>query len=150
MGVFVDENETFPVVIFYHEERNEDGVLLNTEVSSDEKVDWEKLECWFCQPSVGIFSSILEEATVLNSISQKPVIRTRVLRDMVLRYLMKKWNQQTPNGDMVPINETTISKMDIKVANEIFLKYIINVQLDVLLQAIIKHETDSEAIARRF
>jgi len=149
MGIFVDENDLFPIKIWYKEFRDDDGDLIYTDVSSEEKDGWDELECFFCQPSVGIFSHVLEEATVLNALNQKPVIRTRILRDLSLIYLMKKWSARH-NDAPVPINEETINSLDFKIANEIFLQYIYNVRLDIYLQAIIKDESESENILRRF
>lgn len=149
MGIFVDESDVFPVSIYYKEFRDENGALIYTDVSNEEIDGWDKLEAYFCQPSVSVFSSILEESTVLNSLNQKPVIRTRILRDMSLLHLMKSWSA-TCDDAPVPINEQTISTLDLKIANELFLQYIYNVKLDVYLQAIIKDESENENILRRF
>ena len=149
MGIFVDENDVFPIQIYYKEFRNDNGDLIYTDVSLEKIDDWDELSASFCQPSVDIFSGILEEATVLNSLSQKPVIRTSVLRDLTLVHLMKSWSAQENNGDPSPINSQTIGKLDFKIANELFLQYIYNVKLDIYLRAIIKNESESDSIFGR-
>ena len=98
---------------------------------------------------MSIFSGILEDATVLNSLSQRPVIRTRVLRDLTLIHLMKSWSATDSDGMPMPINEQIIGSLDFKIANELFLQYIYNVKLDIYLQAIIKDESESDSILRR-
>lgn len=149
MSIFVDENEVFPIKIYYKEFRDENNILIYIDVSGEPLEDWEELEAYFCQPSVSSFSEILEEATVLNSLSQKPVIRTRILRDLTLLYLMKSWSIKGEDDQQVPINEQTISKLDFKIANELFLQYIYNVKLDIYLKSIIKKESDNDDILRR-
>lgn len=149
MGIFVDENNTFPIKIWYKEFFDNFGNLIYTDVSNEELPGWDELEAYFCQPSISVFSHILEESTVLNALNQKPVIRTRVLRDLSLLYLMKKWSA-TKDDLPVPINEQSIGAMDFKVANELFLQYVYNVKLDIYLQAMIKEESESESILRGF
>ena len=149
MSVFVDESDVFPVTLYCKEFRDENGALIYTDVSNEFIDGWEELKAYFCQPSVAIFSGILEEATVLNSLNQKPVIRTRTLRDLTLLHLMKSWSAIDNNGLPVPINEQTIGCLDFKIANELFLQYIYNVKLDIYLQAIIKDESESDNILRR-
>lgn len=149
MSIFVDENDVFPVKIYYKEFRDDNGALIYTDVSDEPLDDWDELEAYFCQPSVAVFSTILEEATVLNSLSQKPVVRTRVLRDLTLLYLMKSWSVKGIDDQVVPINEQTIGQLDFKIANELFLQYIYNVKLDIYLRSIIKNESESDNILRR-
>jgi len=148
MGIFVDEKDTFPIKIYYKEFKDDFGNLIYTDVSNEYIEGWDEIEAFFCQPSSSVFSSIIEDATVLNSLNQKPVIRTRTLRDLTLLYLMKKWSVKQNDLDM-PINEETISKLDFKISNELFLQYIYNVKLDIYLQAIIKNESESDNILRR-
>lgn len=148
MGVFVDENDTFPIKIYYKENRDENNKLLNVETSDKYNDGWNELEAYFCQPSVATFSAILEEATVLNSLNQKPVIRTRTLRDLVLLHFMKDWSLKDSGDNKIPINQDTIGKLVFGIANELFLQYIYNVKIDVYLQAIIKDEKNNENLLR--
>jgi hypothetical protein len=140
MSIFVDENQTFPIVIYYTQVFNEENILLYTDVSDTPQDGWKILSTEFCQPSAGVFSDILEQATVVNSLSHKPVLRTRVLRDMILVRLMKKWSVLNNEGLEVPINEQTINNMEIKIANLLFISYIRNTKLDAVLNAIIREE----------
>lgn len=148
MGVFVDENDTFSIKIYYKENRDENNKLLNVETSDKYNDGWNELEAYFCQPSVATFSAILEEATVLNSLNQKPVIRTRTLRDLVLLHFMKDWSLKDSGDNKIPINQDTVGKLVFGIANELFLQYIYNVKIDVYLQAIIKDEKNNENLLR--
>lgn len=151
MSIFVNQDDLFKITIYYKEFFNDDGALLYTDVAGEKIDGWDELNAYFCQPSVGIFSYILEEATVLNGLNQKPVIRTRALRDLILTHLMKKWDAKMKINDVemdAPINDKMISELDIKIANELFLKYIMSVKLDVLLQAVIKNESENDNMLR--
>ena len=140
MSIFVDETETFPITIYYKQVKDEIGNLLYTDVSPEQCDGWEILTCKFCQPSAGIFSDILEQATVVNSYSHKPVLRTRMLRDLILFLLMKEWSVVNENGQMIPICEDSIRLMDIKVANLLFIEYIKTTKLTAVLKAVIRDE----------
>lgn len=150
MSIFVDEKETFPINVYYKEVRDDEGNLLYNDVAVDSPErnleDYEKLTAWFCQPSDAVFGAILEEATVLNALNQRPVIRTRVLRDMTLQTLMKEWSAKDDNDNPIPITPDTLGALDIKIANELFLQYMYQVQLDVQLEAIIKNESENDRI----
>jgi len=139
MSIFVDESQTFPIVIYYQQVFDGD-TLLYTDVSDIPQDGWKILKTEFCQPSSGVFSDILEQATVVNSLSHKPVLRTRVLRDLILVRLMKQWSALNKEGFEVPINEQSISNMEIKVANLLFISYIKNTKLESVLKAIIREE----------
>ena len=148
MNIFVDENETFPVCLYFTEERDEDGNLLNVEVSEEEKEGWEKIETEFCQPSAGSFSEILEQATVLNDLNQKPLIKTSIFRDLILYRFMKKWNRflDEEKERMIPINPDNLYNLHVNISNGLFLTYIQKTKMDIKLQTIIKREEETNRI----
>lgn len=147
MSVFVDENETFPIVLYVKNVKSEEGFLLNVEVSDQEQSgeEWEKIRANFCQPSSFSMNSILERSTVLNSLNQRPVIQTGLLRDGIILMFLRKfeiWNPEEEDWVISPLNEMSIQKMHFNLSNELFLQYIYNVKLDIYLEAIINNDSE--------
>ena len=62
---------------------------------------------------------------------------------------MKEWNK-SEEGTAIPICEETIANTHFHIANKLFLEYIKTTKLHAVLQAIIKDETESDNLLRRF
>jgi len=133
MSIFVDQNETFTINVYYKENRNENGELENFDVCGEPKADYKQITAKFCQPSADVFGRILSEATIINHMNQKPIMKTDVLRTFILSTLMKEWSATNDSGDVVPINTSTVSNIHVKIANYLFLQYLKKSTLDVVL-----------------
>lgn len=134
MSIFVDENETFPIVIYWKGSRNEKGDLVSIDVSDEEIPGGEKIEALFCQASADTFGDILENSTIISHIDQKPILRSRMLRDQVLLRLMKSWSL-----DKV-INLENICSLHVKISNKLFVNYMNETKLAPIVKKIIEEE----------
>lgn len=149
MSIFVDPNETFTIGMYYKELRNNNNELESIDVSEDFKDGYKKITTKFSQASADVFSKILEEATIVNHVSQEPIMRTRVLRDYVLSELMKSWDVVDDDGEVIPININTVGSLNIIVANYLFLNYIKRSQLEIMLKSISKGKDNLKTILNR-
>lgn len=149
MGIFVDENDTFPIDAWYNEVRDERGRLRRVEVSPTPQDGWTHVRGHFCQPGSEVFGIILEEATIINSASLKPILQTRRLRESVLMRLMKRWamvddladDPDSPEAEtMLPHLPQTIAGTHWSLTNHLFLSYMEETKMEEVIDAAVDSE----------
>ena len=150
MSIFVDENDTFPIDVWYDEVRDERGKLRHIDVSETLVAGWAHLRGHFCQPGSEVFGVILEDATIINSISLKPILQTRRLRDLVLLKLMKQWAivddaAADPEAEeaetKLPLNAQSLGTTHWLLTNHLFVEYMTETKMEDAIEVAVEQET---------
>lgn len=114
MSIFVDPNATFPVFLKYEDVHASNGAAVGIRILSDEAEgdDVNVLVCDAAGRDFDTMSAIMEEATIINHISGKPMVRASVLcRHIALRFF-KSWNlKEYDTENYLPIDAELIGKM---------------------------------------
>lgn len=150
MGVFVDDNDTFPIDAWYNEVRDERGRLRRVEVSPTPMEGWMHVRGHFCQPGSEVFGLILEDATIISSATLKPILQTRRLREAVLLRLMKRWahvddladDPDSPDAETpLPHTPQTIAGTHWGLTNHLFVSYMEETRMEDVIDAAVESET---------
>jgi hypothetical protein len=113
--------------------------LVAVEASDEKKAGWNVLRGEFCQASSKVFGDILEQATVINHVSMKPVLRTSAVRDGILLRLMKAWSNQKNGEEPTPLplarnGSPVIDDLHANIANWLFVTYVNKTKLSPALK----------------
>ncbi len=168
MDILVDENETFPIVVFYRVIRNEMGQKIRVEAVTDEvrqawdpekrgevwdDSQWKRIEAHFIQPSSNRFGEALELATIINHVNFRPLLRTWTFRECVLIFFMKAWDASIRNDAegrpiILPINSQTMGDLHYEVSQALFMDYMNKTGMAAELKAALKDEQAARLMAR--
>jgi hypothetical protein len=114
MSIFVNPEETFPVIIRFKIKNVVNDVitavkiLKSNEESDDDTVS---LICDAKGRDFETMSNILEEATIINAVTGNPMVRTFVLCKLIILSFFSSWNlKDAETGNTVPITSENIGK----------------------------------------
>ncbi len=114
MSIFVNPEETFPVIIRFkiknvvNEVITAVKILKPNEESDDDTVS---LICDAKGRDFETMSNILEEATIINAVTGNPMVRTFVLCKLIILSFFSSWNlKDAETGNVVPITSENIGK----------------------------------------
>ena len=114
MSIFVNPEETFPVIIRFkiknvvNEVITAVKILKPNEESDDDTVS---LICDAKGREFETMSNILEEATIINAVTGNPMVRTFVLCKLIILSFVSSWNlKDAETGNTVPITSENIGK----------------------------------------
>lgn len=114
MSIFVNPEETFPVIIRFkiknvvNEVITAVKILKPNEESDDDTVS---LICDARGRDFETMSNILEEATIINAVTGNPMVRTFVLCKLIILSFFSSWNlKDAETGNVVPITSENIGK----------------------------------------
>jgi hypothetical protein len=114
MSIFVNPEETFPVIIRFkiknvvNEVITAVKILKPNEESDDDTVS---LICDAKGRDFETMSNILEEATIINAVTGNPMVRTFVLCKLIVLSFFSSWNlKDAETGNIVPITSENIGK----------------------------------------
>ena len=114
MSIFVNPEETFPVIIRFKIKNEVNDVitavkiLKSNEESDDDTVS---LICDAKGRDFETMSNILEEATIINAVTGNPMVRTFVLCKLIILSFFSSWNlKDAETGNVVPITSENIGK----------------------------------------
>jgi hypothetical protein len=114
MSIFVNPEETFPVIIRFKIKNVVNDVitavkiLKSNEESDDDTVS---LICDAKGRDFETMSNILEEATIINAVTGNPMVRTFVLCKLIILSFFSSWNlKDAETGNVVPITSENIGK----------------------------------------
>ena len=114
MSIFVNPEETFPIIIRFkiknvvNEVITAVKILKPNEESDDDTVS---LICDARGRDFETMSNILEEATIINAVTGNPMVRTFVLCKLIILSFFSSWNlKDAETGNTVPISSENIGK----------------------------------------
>ena len=154
LDIFVDEDELFPITIHYRVVRDDDGNKIRVETSSSGGEGWRSITGNFSQPSSQAFGEVLEQATIINHMDFRPLLRTWSLRDGTLMRFMKNWDVKSGKfGDdgkdiFIPISYKAISEIHYEISQSLFLEYMNKTGLAAELKAALRDEQTVRMRAR--
>ena len=114
MSIFVNPEETFPVIVRFkiknvvNEVITAVKILKPNEESDDDTVS---LICDAKGRDFETMSNVLEEATIINAVTGNPMVRTFVLCKLIILSFFSSWNlKDAETGNVVPITSENIGK----------------------------------------
>ena len=114
MSIFVNPEETFPVIIRFKIKNGVNDVVTSVKIlkSNDESDDDTiSLICDAKGRDFETMSNILEEATIINAVTGNPMVRTFVLCKLIVLSFFTSWNlKDAETGNIVPITTENIGK----------------------------------------
>ena len=114
MSIFVNPEETFPVIIRFKVKNIVNDVVTSVKIlKSNEESDDDTISL-ICDAKGRDFetmSNILEEATIINAVTGNPMVRTFVLCKLIILSFFSSWNlKDAETGNIVPITSENIGK----------------------------------------
>lgn len=128
MSIFVNPDALITVRVRYIELKNDEeqvvGVKILPENSSKDKKEREII-CTARGRDYKTMSEILEQCTLINHITGKPMIRSKIFRTMIMEKFFVTWNVFDSNQNMIPITSSTIDNMFEQLVRKLVNKWII-------------------------
>lgn len=114
MSIFVDPNETFPVMVKFRYISQIEGVVTSVAILPND-AEGEGVQILVCD-AVGrdfeTMSKVMEDATIINHVTGNPMVRISVLCRLVIMRFFRGWNiRDQKTGQPVPINSETLSSI---------------------------------------
>jgi hypothetical protein len=114
MSIFVNPEETFPVIIRFKIKNVVNEVITAVKIlkpSEESDDDTISLICDAKGRDFETMSNILEEATIINAVTGNPMVRTFVLCKLIILSFFSSWNlKDAETGNVVPITSENIGK----------------------------------------
>ena len=114
MSIFVNPEETFPVIIRFKIKNVVNDVITSVKIlkpSEESDEDTISLICDAKGRDFETMSNILEEATIINAVTGNPMVRTFVLCKLIILSFFTSWNlKDAETGNIVPITSENIGK----------------------------------------
>jgi len=114
MSIFVNPEETFPVIIRFKIKNVVNDVITAVKIlkpSDESDDDTVSLICDAKGRDFETMSNILEEATIINAVTGNPMVRTFVLCKLIILSFFSSWNlKDAETGNVVPITSENIGK----------------------------------------
>jgi len=116
-GIFVDDNDTFEVTIYYSENNKKITIL------EDKKEGCKSLSIIFRRPNFNMSQQILGSCTEISN--NGPVVNVFKLRYSLIYFLAKSWNVKNEKNEAVELNNENIGKLKPEIVS-FFIKNIQN------------------------
>ena len=114
MSIFVNPEETFPVIIRFKIKNVVNEVITAVKIlkpSEESDDDTISLICDAKGRDFETMSNILEEATIINAVTGNPMVRTFVLCKLIILSFFSSWNlKDAETGNVVQITSENIGK----------------------------------------
>jgi hypothetical protein len=114
MSIFVNPEETFPVIIRFKIKNVVNDVITAVKIlkpNEESDDDTVSLICDAKGRDFETMSNILEEATIINAVTGNPMVRTFVLCKLIILSFFSSWNlKDAETGNVVPITSENIGK----------------------------------------
>ena len=114
MSIFVNPEETFPVIIRFKIKNVVNDVITSVKIlkpNEESDDDTVSLICDAKGRDFETMSNILEEATIINAVTGNPMVRTFVLCKLIILSFFSSWNlKDAETGNTVPITSENIGK----------------------------------------
>ena len=112
-SIFVNPEETFPIIVKLKVKNEVDGVITSIKIwkTDEEGDDIISLICDAKGRDFETMSQILEEATIINTVTGNPMVRTYILCKLIILSFFKSWNlKDSETGNLIPITNENIGK----------------------------------------
>jgi hypothetical protein len=123
MGIFVNNN-LFEIVIYYKEVLN-NGSSVSIKILNQYEEGAYKIVCKAKGRDFDTMSKILEESTILNSITGSPMLRISVFYKLVVRNFVKEMKVHAETTENVEITVENISNLYYDIVKSIAKKWMI-------------------------
>lgn len=114
MSIFVNREETFPIIIRFKIKNIVNDVVTSVKIlKSNEETDEDtvSLICDARGRDFETMSNILEEASIINAVTGNPMVRTFVLCKLIVLSFFTSWNlKDAETGNIIPITSENIGK----------------------------------------
>lgn len=114
MSIFVNPEETFPIIIRFKVKNVVNDVITSVKILKEKDESDDETISLICDAKGRDFetmSNILEEATIINAVTGNPMVRTFVLCKLIVISFFTSWNlKDAETGNIVPITSENIGK----------------------------------------
>lgn len=124
MSIFVDKNVTFPIILYYQVVKNDEGTIVGVKILKEDDPDAQKLICQARGCDYDTMSQIMEQVTVINHYTGKPMIRSKMFFRLMLLNFFVSWNATGVDGNSRPITNESVGEVHDRIARAIIAKYI--------------------------
>jgi hypothetical protein len=120
MSIIIKPNETFEIRINFYKIENE----VLSKIKIDKNGDC-LLVCDASKKDFKTMSTIIEEATIINSVNGKPFLRSKILcYQIMLNFIKSIRVVDNENEEYHTVNESTINNMEYDVVKTICKKWL--------------------------
>jgi len=120
MSIIIKPNETFEIRINFYKIENE----ILSKIKIDKNGDC-LLVCDASKKDFKTMSTIIEEATIINSVNGKPFLRSKILcYQIMLNFIKSIRVVDNENEEYHTVNESTINNMEYDVVKTICKKWL--------------------------
>ena len=127
MNIFVDPKITFKITIKYEHIANSDGVITGVKIlpSNVEKSETVRsLVCHCAGRDYDNMSKVLEESTIINHITGRPLVRYSLFCKLIVLRFVKHWTATHIDGNPIPIRSETVNQMQYDIIKAISKEWI--------------------------
>lgn len=114
MSIFISE-DTFDLKLCYLAHKDNEGNVMSVSVANPAQPGAEFLNCKVKGRDFDTMSKIMEDATIVNHITGKPMVRSAVLCRLILVNFFKSWDAKDKNGMSRLLNVESVGKVDYKI-----------------------------------
>lgn len=114
MSIFVDANKTFPVMVKFKFVHNAEGAVTGVRIlpRNAEGEGVQSIVCDAVGRDFDTMSKVMEDASLINHVTGKPMVRISVLCRMIILRFFRGWNiKDKKTGDAVPITSETLNSL---------------------------------------
>jgi hypothetical protein len=127
MSIFVDSRVTFPVKIRYASVYAPNGIAMGVRLLREDEQAEGATD--IILDAVGrdydTMSAIMEDATIVNHITGKPMVRSSVLCRLILLRFTKSWNvKELGTDNYIPVTSELVGRLHYNVAKALARKWL--------------------------
>jgi hypothetical protein len=115
MSIFINTEETFLLKLRFVYKYNDLAQPIGVKIINDDAEFIENEQCLSCQVKgrdYDTMSRVLEKTTIINHISGKPMIRSRVFNKLIIVSFFISWDAVDDQDKTIEINNDNIGKMN--------------------------------------
>jgi hypothetical protein len=127
MSIFIDPDQTFEITVRFILKGSINDTSSAIKILRGEEEDENQIEltCDVSGRDFDTMSKILEEATIINSVTGAPMVRTSIFCKLVILNFFRAWNlNDSETGKQVPITQETVGKMRYELVRELTSKWL--------------------------
>ena len=114
MSIFVNE-DTFDLSLSYVVHKDDNGNIISASVATPSDIGAEVLNCKVKGRDFDTMSKVMEDATIINHITGKPMVRSAVLCRLILTSFFVSWDAKDKKGAPKSITMESVGQVDYKI-----------------------------------